>query len=81
MLGRSAAGVIGTSVVIALTGAAIGFHFSYAWDTLTGPLRVGAALALFAGAAFVAWRRDRLGAALRMLGSRCPIRSLVEESR
>jgi ABC-type Mn2+/Zn2+ transport system permease subunit len=61
--GRSAAGVIMTSVVVGIVGAAIGFHFSYAWDTPTGPLCVAAALALFAVCAFVAWLRGRLGAA------------------
>jgi len=49
VLGRSAAGVLATSVVVALVAAAAGFVLSYAWDTPTGPMCVAVALALFVG--------------------------------
>jgi ABC-type Mn2+/Zn2+ transport system permease subunit len=62
VLGRSAAGVFTTAVVVALVGAAAGFHFSYAWDTPTGPMCVAAALVLFAGCSIVAWVRGRFAA-------------------
>lgn len=58
-LGRSAAGVTATSVVVGLLGAAAGFHFSYEWDAPTGPMCVAAALALFVVCAGIAWLRDR----------------------
>jgi ABC-type Mn2+/Zn2+ transport system permease subunit len=59
IFGRSAAGVFATSVVVALVGAAVGFHFSYTWDTPTGPLCVAAALVLLALCAGAAWLRTR----------------------
>lgn len=62
VLGRSSGGVMATSVVVALVGAAAGFHFSYAWDAPTGPMCVAAALVLFAICAAIAAVRGRFSA-------------------
>jgi len=47
VLGRSAAGVTATAAVVAVVGAAAGFHFCYEWDTPPGPTCVAVAFALF----------------------------------
>jgi ABC-type Mn2+/Zn2+ transport system permease subunit len=59
-LGRSAAGVFTTAVLLASASAALGFERSYAWDTPTGPTCVGVALVLFLLVAAVASLRARL---------------------
>lgn len=61
VLSRSAAGVLTVSVAVALAAAAAGFHFSYVWDTPTGPMCVAAALILFVIFATLAWVRGLLG--------------------
>ncbi len=59
VLARSSGGVVATSAVVALVGAAAGFHLSYVWDAPTGPTCVAAALALFLACAAVATVRGR----------------------
>jgi zinc transport system permease protein len=55
--GRSAFGVVATSIVVALVAAASGFVLSYAWDTPTGPMCVAVALTLFVAGVVAAWIR------------------------
>jgi ABC-type Mn2+/Zn2+ transport system permease subunit len=62
-LGRSATGVFVTSAVVAVVGAAAGFHLCYVWDTPPGPTCVAAALALFGVCAGVGALRGRAAAA------------------
>jgi ABC-type Mn2+/Zn2+ transport system permease subunit len=59
VLGRSAVGVTTTAAVVAVVGAAAGFHLCYEWDTPPGPTCVAVALVLFVGCAVVAWLRSR----------------------
>ena len=59
VLGRSSGGVMATSVVVALVGAAVGFHLSYEWDAPTGPACVAVALVLFVACAAIAAVRGR----------------------
>jgi ABC-type Mn2+/Zn2+ transport system permease subunit len=59
VFGRSAGGVFGTAVAVAVVASAVGFVLSYEWDTPTGPMCVGMATALFVLCCVAARLRDR----------------------